>query len=168
LAVRHHGLSIFDPYYIGVLSGMIRIILIVVGLIYALNPYDLLPDMLVGTGWIDDALVIYLLWRLYQHHKRKVYRAGGYRQHQYRGSAGDQASGRRDPGSYQTDAPAWDPYGVLGITPQASPEEIKHAYRELANKYHPDKLAHLGEEFQKLAEIRFKEIQQAFEQLSRK
>jgi hypothetical protein len=154
--------------YIGVLSGMIRIILIVLGLLYALNPYDVLPDMLVGTGWIDDALVIWLLWRLYQHYKRKGFQTGGYRQYQDRGSDGDQASGGHHPGFDQDRAQAWDPYRVLGITPQASAEEIKHAYRELANKYHPDKLAHLGEEFQKLAEMRFKDIQRAFEQLAKR
>jgi hypothetical protein len=147
---------------------MIRIILIVVGLLYALCPYDLLPDMLVGTGWIDDALVIYLLWRLYQHHKRKTFQTGGYQQYQHRGDTGDQASGRHHQGSYQDKGQAWDPYRVLGITPQASLDDIKHAYRELANRYHPDKVAYLGEEFQKLAEVRFKEIQQAFEQLTNK
>ena len=32
-----------------------------------------------------------------------------------------------------------DPYGVLGLTPDASDEEVKHAYRQLAKKYHPDR-----------------------------
>ena len=54
---------------------------------------------------------------------------------------------------------------MLGVRPGASSEEIKHAYRELANKYHPDKVTHLGEDFQTLAEDRFKEIQEAYQTL---
>ena len=45
------------------------------------------------------------------------------------------------------------------------PEEIKNAYKQLANKYHPDKVLHLGEEFKKMAEERFKEIQEAYREL---
>ncbi len=147
---------------------MIRLILIILGLLYALNPYDVLPDMLVGSGWIDDAIVIYLLWRVYQRQKRRIFQTGGYQQDAYQGGTGDQASNRQDRGAHRTGGQAWDPYQVLGVSPQASMDEIKHAYRQLANKYHPDKVAHLGEEFQRLAETRFKEIQRAFDQLSKK
>ena len=39
---------------------------------------------------------------------------------------------------------------------------------QLARKYHPDKLEHLGDEFKALAETRFKEIQKAYQELSGK
>jgi DnaJ-class molecular chaperone len=58
-----------------------------------------------------------------------------------------------------------DPYEILNVPKGASIEEIKKAYRELANKYHPDKVNHLGEEFKQLAEKRFKEIEEAYRKL---
>jgi len=54
---------------------------------------------------------------------------------------------------------------ILGVSPQASSEEIKKNYRELVKKFHPDKVAHLGDEFKELAEKKFKEIQEAYERV---
>ncbi|MBR9980455.1 MAG: J domain-containing protein [Desulfatitalea sp.] len=61
-----------------------------------------------------------------------------------------------------------DPYTVLGVTQGADQTEIRAAFRRLANQYHPDKVAHLGREFQEMAEIRFKEIQNAYDLLRRR
>jgi len=46
-------------------------------------------------------------------------------------------------------------YKILEVSPSATDEEIKQAYRELAKKYHPDKVNHLGEEMRKAAEEKF-------------
>ena len=54
-----------------------------------------------------------------------------------------------------------DYYEVLGVSRNATPEEIKSAYRKLAVKHHPDK--HQGD---KVAEEKFKEISEAYEVLS--
>ncbi|WP_025322781.1 TerB family tellurite resistance protein [Deferrisoma camini] len=56
-------------------------------------------------------------------------------------------------------------YEVLGVAPDASDEEIKRAYRELAKKYHPDRVAHLGDEFRELAHRKFLEIQEAYDRI---
>ncbi len=61
-----------------------------------------------------------------------------------------------------------DPYTVLGVNREASQGEIKKAYLVLANRYHPDKVLHLGEEFKEMAEMRFKEIQGAYQELKTK
>ena len=58
-----------------------------------------------------------------------------------------------------------DPYRVLGITRNASNEEVKKAYRSLAMKYHPDKVATLGEEVKKNAEEQFRIINEAYERI---
>lgn len=58
-------------------------------------------------------------------------------------------------------------YRVLEIEPTATPEEIKKAYRQMAIKYHPDKVAQLGEEFQKGAKEKFQKIQEAYENIKK-
>lgn len=54
-------------------------------------------------------------------------------------------------------------YKVLEIEPTATDEEVKKAYRKLALKHHPDKVASLGEDVKKAAEEKFKAISEAYE-----
>lgn len=54
-------------------------------------------------------------------------------------------------------------YRILEISPNATNDEVKKAYRKMAIKYHPDKVATLGEDVQKAAEEKFKAISQAYE-----
>ncbi len=57
------------------------------------------------------------------------------------------------------------PYSILGIKSSDSEETAKQAYRRLALKYHPDRVAHLGDEEVQEAHIRFLEIQKAYQEL---
>ncbi len=58
-------------------------------------------------------------------------------------------------------------YRILEIEPTASNEELKKAYRRMAMKYHPDKVSHLGEDFQKAANEKFQMVNQAYENIKK-
>ena len=58
-------------------------------------------------------------------------------------------------------------YAVLGISPNATDDEVKTAYRRMAMKNHPDKVSTLGPEVQKAAEEKFRQIQDAYETIKR-
>lgn len=136
-------------------------------LAYALVPIDLFPDLVPGWGWIDDLIVLALVYQLFFSKKARSNRT------EDPGSAteGDGDDARRSgwqnrPGSAsKTES---DPYTVLGLAPGASSEEIQAAYRLQASRYHPDKVAHLGDEFRELAEAKFKKIQSAYDTLRNK
>lgn len=58
-----------------------------------------------------------------------------------------------------------DPYGVLGVSPDASDEEIKKAYRDLARKYHPDN--YHDNPLADLAQEKMKQINEAYDTITR-
>lgn len=58
-----------------------------------------------------------------------------------------------------------DPYSVLGVSPGASDDEVKRAYRELARKYHPDN--YQDNPLADLAEEKMKEVNEAYDAINR-
>ena len=58
-----------------------------------------------------------------------------------------------------------EPYSVLGVDSNASDEEIKRAYRELARKYHPDN--YQNNPLADLAEEKMKEINEAYDAINK-
>jgi hypothetical protein len=135
--------------------------LILLLILYLLLPYDLLPDFLLGWGWIDDIAIIGLLGYFFfiRHRKAEKLRDDEH-------SARGEGFFEKEQGIGSEETKPLNPYEILGLKETASSEEIKAAYRQLANKYHPDKVAHLGEEFRVLAEQKFREIQRAYQTLT--
>lgn len=134
---------------------------IILALLYILSPYDLIPGV-HALGWLDDIAVLIVLYRYLSRLSRlRTEKRPPFGRQQTTGTAdeGRTAEKQNVPRS---------PYEILGVEPSATQDEIKTAYRKLANQYHPDKVAHLGEELQQLADQRFKEIQDAYEQLVKK
>lgn len=58
-----------------------------------------------------------------------------------------------------------DAYKVLEIDPSATDDEVRTAYRRLALKHHPDRVATLGEDIRKAAEEKFQNINNAKERI---
>ena len=146
-------------------NGMVGYLLIFLGVLYYLFPYDLLPDFLPGIGRLDDLLMLaYLYWIYLKKYKQSPREESGP------SSDNGESGGGGGPSGYgnslgRRSQELKDPYQILGTDRHASIEEIKHAYRIQAARYHPDKVSHLGEELQVLAKQKFQDIQWAYEQV---
>jgi DnaJ-domain-containing protein 1 len=80
------------------------------------------------------------------------------------GDQGDGAQGHTRQTNDEQPRPWWQ---VLGIPEGSTLDEVKVAYYTKVKQYHPDKVMGLGEEFQKLADDKTKEINEAFESAKR-
>jgi hypothetical protein len=143
-----------------------RLLPILIAILYVLSPVDAIPDLLPGLGWLDDLLVLGILaWVLIARQR------GQSPWDMFRGRMGGRERSRSigpRAEDLTADFSTLDPYTLLEVSPRASPEEIKAAYKRAVARYHPDKVAHLGKEFQELAHKKLLAIQQAYESLQGK
>jgi len=132
--------------------------LIIAALVYLISPFDLIPDFLGIPGRIDDLTLMGVLAWFYAKHARQ------YLQTRSQQQAAGAKSRHHSPDAAETPR-SLDAYEVLGIGRTASRTEIRDAYRARMQEYHPDKVAHLGSELQKLAHEKCLDIQHAYQQL---
>jgi uncharacterized membrane protein YkvA (DUF1232 family) len=144
-------------------SKGVKWLLIILALVYFISPYDLIPGF-SAVSWLDDIVILILLFRYLAKIKSDPRKASdSFKTHRDR----QHARQSHDTDASESQKPPQTPYEVLNLPPDADQEAIKAAYRRLAKQYHPDRVSHLGKEFQELAERRFKEIQEAYEKLAR-
>lgn len=139
----------------------------IIAALYILNPFDIIPDWIIGAGWIDDIAVFgFALWLMSRFKKGSgAYSTyGKYKQYANTGNSSGY-SGSNQGRQQKPEAESSDPYTILGINRNATKEEIKKAYKKLAAQYHPDKVQHLGPEFRELAHEKFTAINNAYETL---
>ncbi len=86
-----------------------------------------------------------------------LHMSGGYNGGYNSGSRGGSSSNK----SASNEMSLEDAYKILGVSPNATNDEVKDAYRKMALKHHPDRVSTLGEDVRKAAEQKFKEIAQA-------
>ena len=133
----------------------------VVIVVYFLSPVDLVPDAVPGLGRLDDILLVIFAFVVFDRGRSL---ASFFREARQQGRR--QQFSSESPPVEPPPAPR-DPYQVLGLQPGADQDAVRRAYRRCISKYHPDKFAHLGPEFEQTARIKTDEIISAYERLKR-
>ena len=148
-----------------------RFLIYLVLILYIISPYDIVPDFFAGLGWIDDLIILGVLYWYHFIYRRAKMRAR-YQEAYHQEGEGTKREYYQEEQQQKTQTDRRfskrDPYQILGVEKGAPLDEVKAAYRKLAIKYHPDKVNHLGDEFKILAEQKFKEIQEAYQELVHK
>lgn len=84
------------------------------------------------------------------------------------GRGGRTQNGSEDARPHESSQPHRPWWEVLGVPQIATRDEIARAYKRSISEYHPDKVAHLGEEIRAVAERRSKEINAAYDEAMRR
>jgi hypothetical protein len=135
------------------------LLLICLWALYFVSPIDLLPDMIPALGRLDDLVALVgLYWyiRRLRTPRNSPTPSGDFRAASHGAETTEDARGEADAVASE------NPWQVLHLAPGASPEEIHAAYKEQLLQYHPDRVAHLGEELQHLAHRKTLAINRAY------
>jgi uncharacterized membrane protein YkvA (DUF1232 family) len=131
---------------------------LILALVYFVFPLDLVPDIFGPFGRIDDLIIFVLaLMRVLKDRKERAKEQQKTRDaHQRKPTDAEQKDLKN----------TTDPYTLFKLSPGATKAEIDARYKELAKDYHPDRVAHLGEDLRKVAHEKMIEIQHAYDVLS--
>jgi hypothetical protein len=154
----------------GLLKKLPPWLLLLLCALYVLSPVDLLPDFLGVPGRLDDLLLaLGTLFYLYSASKRVPGTGDSASERASReGRRGHQdARGSEKAHSARAARESVDPYEVLGVDRGQGFEAIRSRYKEKLLQYHPDRVQHLGKEFEEMAERKTKEITEAYQQILR-
>jgi uncharacterized membrane protein YkvA (DUF1232 family) len=136
-----------------------KIILIIFAIAYFISPVDIIPDFLIPYfGWLDDTFVVGVILYLIRYGKLPSFRNFSRIFHSFKNNEEDFTMQDREYSKINK-----DPYEILGIKREATKKEIQKAYKKKVQQYHPDKVSHLGEELQKMANEKFLEIKKAYD-----
>ena len=141
------------------MPGYLKVIILLLTAGYILMPMEILPDFLGIFGRIDDFLILCLaLYYL------KYNRFPSFQAHKKEKPDPEFKSDTHHKNHADSE---FNPYKILGIEKGATEKEILSAYRKESQKYHPDKVIHLGKEHQTGAEEKFRRVQEAYEKLQK-
>ena len=94
-----------------------------------------------------------------------------YTQYQYGGYTGQQ---QYQEGGYSSSSRTYtsrdeleNAYRILEVSPDATDDEVKKAYRAAAKKHHPDKVQHLGEDVRRAADEKFAKVNEAYDKIKK-
>jgi uncharacterized membrane protein YkvA (DUF1232 family) len=142
---------------------------------YFILPIDAVPDLIPVAGFTDDLAVLLIATTTVVAHIKPAHRQRARELLDWErntkgaeslGDDGWRAKGQR---TFSSDAEKERYYmNTLELSGDITASVLKDRYRELAHKYHPDKVQHLGTEFQQMAGHKLKEINAAYEYLKKK
>jgi len=142
---------------------------------YFILPIDAIPDLIPAAGFTDDLAVLLIAIAAVvthikpQHRHRARELLAWERDKQESEFAGAGRSQKQGPRVFSSEAEKERYYLMtLDLKGDITPLSLKAQYRELAHKYHPDKVRHLGAEFQQMAGQKLTEINTAYEYLKQK
>ncbi|MEZ4602715.1 MAG: J domain-containing protein [Desulfobacterales bacterium] len=127
-------------------------------------------------GWLDDTFLVGLLAYYLRYRRLPGYHENNSHVFPNSGRTADHGggqsrSGHADRGKKETDRNAQaprDPYEILGVSPDSDPCGNRAAYRDAAQQYHPDKVAHLERNSKNWPRKSLLKSRRAYNELSQK